>query len=112
MKTIFEKILDKEINTNFLYEDEFCAAFNDIAPVAPIHCLIIPKIKIINLKESVSEYVETMGHLMAAVPEVAKIVCPNNDFRLVINNGETAGQTVFYLHIHLLSGRKFNWPPG
>lgn len=112
MTSIFEKILNKEIKTKFIYEDDYCVAFNDIQPQAPIHCLIIPKNKLVNLKEATKEHIEILGNLMCAVPKVAKIVCPDQDFRIIINNGEQASQTVFYLHVHLLSGRNFSWPPG
>ncbi len=112
MSTIFEKILAKEIPANIVYEDEFCLAFNDIEPQAPVHCLLIPKLKIINLKEVTQNHSEILGQMMCAIPKVAKIVCPSHDFRIVINNGKNASQTVFYLHIHLLAGRSFTWPPG
>lgn len=112
MSTIFEKILAGEIPTDFIYEDEFCVAFNDIEPQAPVHCLLIPKQKIVNLKTATAADSLVLGHLMCAVPKVASIVCPEQDFRLVINNGANASQTVFYLHVHLLAGRPFTWPPG
>ena len=112
MQTIFEKILSGELATDFLYEDDFCVAFNDISPQAPVHCLIIPKIKIVNLKEDLTQHTAVLGQLMAAVPKVAAIACPKQDFRIVVNNGVNASQTVFYLHIHLLAGRSFSWPPG
>lgn len=112
MTTIFEQILSKEIPTEFIYEDEYCVAFNDIEPQAPVHCLLIPKTKIVNLKEADVQHVELLGRLMCAVPKVAKLVCPEQDFRIVVNNGAAASQTVFYLHVHILAGRNFNWPPG
>lgn len=111
-ETIFEKIISGEMPSKFLYEDDFCVAFNDISPQAPVHCLVIPKIKIINLKNSLETHEKILGKLMIAIPKVAAIVCPGQDFRIVINNGDKAGQTVFYLHLHLLAGRDFSWPPG
>jgi len=112
MSTIFERILSGELATDFVYEDDFCAAFHDIEPQAPVHCLIIPKTKIVNLKKINSDQNLILGNLLCAVPKVAAAVCPEQDFRIVVNNGADVGQTVFYLHIHLLAGRAFAWPPG
>ena len=112
MSTIFERILSGELATDFVYEDEYCVAFNDIEPQAPVHCLIIPKTKIVNLKAIDGDQSLILGNLLCAVPKVAAAVCPGQDFRIVVNNGANAGQTVFYLHIHLLAGRDFGWPPG
>lgn len=112
MSTIFEQILNKSIPCDFIYEDDYCVAFNDIEPQAPVHCLLIPKQKLVNLKDANSDNEHVLGKLMSAIPKVTDIICPGQDFRIVVNNGANASQTVFYLHIHILSGRKFNWPPG
>ncbi|MES2615794.1 MAG: histidine triad nucleotide-binding protein [Bdellovibrionota bacterium] len=110
--SIFEKILNKEIPCNPVYEDEFTFAFNDMSPQAPIHVLIIPKKKIVNVNEMQEEDVEFAGRVLFAAQKIAKILNVNTGFRLVFNNGEQAGQTVFYMHCHFLAGRHFSWPPG
>ena len=109
--TIFSKIINKEIPADIVYEDEKCIAFNDISPQAPTHILVIPKKEIPKLSESDESDRELLGHLLF----VAKKITDENkikDFRLVVNNGAEAGQTVFHLHIHILAGRVFGWPPG
>lgn len=112
-KTIFEKILDKEIPCSPVYEDDFTFAFHDIQPQAPIHILIIPKRKIVNVNFMQEHDVEMVGHILYAAKQIAKkCEVSENGFRLVFNNGEQAGQTVFYMHCHFLAGRNLSWPPG
>ena len=112
MTTIFSKIINKEIPADIIYEDDFCLAFKDIAPQAPIHFLVIPKItEIDKLSSAQNKHQELLGHLLLKAKEIAKNQ-NLEDFRLIINNGENAGQTVFHLHIHILAGRNFKWPPG
>jgi len=111
MSTIFGKIIRKEIPAQILYEDEQCLAFRDLHPQAPVHVLIIPKRAIPKLGDVTEKDAETLGHLMTKVPVIAKQL-GLEDFRVVINSGERAGQTVFHLHLHLLGGRAFAWPPG
>lgn len=106
---IFCKIANKEIPSNFLYEDDFTVAFNDLSPQAPIHILVIPKKHFASLNELDDE--KTMSALLNAVKNVTKKF-GLTEYRTVINTGESAGQTVFHLHIHILAGRAFNWPPG
>lgn len=106
---IFCKIANNEIPSNFLYEDDFTVAFNDLSPQAPIHILVIPKKHYASLNELDDE--KTMSALLNAVKNVAKKL-GLTEYRTVINTGESAGQTVFHLHIHILAGRAFNWPPG
>lgn len=106
---IFCKIANKEIPSNFIYEDEFAVAFNDLSPQAPTHVLVIPKKHFASLAEL--DDVEVLGGLMNAVRQTA-IKLGLTDYRTVINTGEKAGQTVFHIHVHLLAGRAFNWPPG
>lgn len=106
---IFCKIAHKEIPSNLIFEDEDVVAFNDLAPQAPTHILIIPKkhySSILDLKEPV-----IAANILLAANKIASKKNIKN-FRLVINTGEEAGQSVFHLHLHLLSGRKMNWPPG
>ena len=109
--TIFQKIINGEIPCEKLYEDEFCIAFNDISAQAPIHFLVIPKKPIVSLLEINEEDRKLLGHLLLVGRNIAKSKNLNN-WRTVINTGEESGQTVFHLHIHFLSGRKMNWPPG
>lgn len=111
MSEIFTKIINREISADIVYEDEKCLAFKDINPQAPVHILLIPKKEIPSVREIKTEDQELMGHLMTKVPEIAT-KSNLNSYRLVINTGEDAGQTVFHLHIHILGGRKLGWPPG
>ena len=107
-KTIFEKIIDKELPSNIIYEDDKCIAIEDIAPKAPIHILIIPKKPIQKLSEATKNDEALLGHLMIVVKKVAEQFHVEDGFNVVINNGEKAGQTVFHLHIHLLAGKNFS----
>lgn len=111
MAEIFTKIINKEIPADIVYEDELCLAFKDINPQAPVHVLLIPKKKISSTQEIKNEDQQIMGHLMVKIPEIAKKL-KLSSYRLVINTGENAGQTVFHIHIHILGGRKMIWPPG
>ena len=111
-KTIFDKIISKEIPAEIVYEDEKCLAFKDVNPQAPIHILIIPKKSIAKVADADIEDQNILGHLLLKASEIAEVLGVKDAFRLVINNGEEAGQTVFHLHIHLLAGRPLNWPPG
>jgi histidine triad (HIT) family protein len=111
-ETIFDKIISKEIPADIVYEDEICLAFKDANPQAPIHILIIPKKSIAKVADAETEDQNILGHLLLKASEIAEMLGVKDAFRLVINNGERAGQTVFHLHIHLLAGRPLNWPPG
>ena len=111
MDNIFLKIINREIPADIIYEDDISIAFNDISPQAPTHILIIPKKEIQKISEADENDKELLGHLLL----VAKKITDENDikdFRMVINNGAEAGQTVFHLDIHILAGRAFGWPPG
>ena len=110
--SIFQKIIDRSIAADIVFEDDRCLAFKDVRPVAPIHVLIIPKKPIPKLSEATAEDLELLGYLLVKAREVASLLGCEDAFRLVINNGAEAGQTVFHLHIHLLAGRAFSWPPG
>ena len=111
-ETIFQKIIDKELPADIVYEDDSCLAFKDINPVAPVHILIIPKKRIEKISDSNTEDKELLGHLFLVAGNIARDLGIEDAFRLVVNNGAGAQQTVFHLHIHLIAGREFSWPPG
>ena len=111
-KTLFEKIIDKEIPAEIIYEDEIAIVIKDINPQAPTHLLIIPKKVIPKLSDSSDDDKNVLGHLMLIARDISNELGLDETFRLVVNNGAKAGQSVFHLHIHLLSGRPLNWPPG
>lgn len=110
--TLFEKIAAGEIPADIVYEDEHCLAFHDIAPAAPVHVLLVPRKVIPRINEGGEANKDLLGHLMAKVPEVAAKLLLQDGYRVVINNGEHGGETVPHLHIHILGGRKLEWPPG
>lgn len=103
--TIFGKIARGEIPVEFVYEDEHCVAINDINPQAPVHVLVIPRKPIVKLADAKPDDQALLGHLMLAVGNIARQLGVADGFRLVVNNGEGGGQTVFHLHLHLLAGR-------
>ena len=109
--TIFQKIIDKEIPADIVFEDDRILAFRDIQPQAPTHILIIPKKKIVNIAEMKEADTALVGELFFRAKAIAETL-GLEDYRLVTNNGTGAGQSVFHLHIHLLGGRPFMWPPG
>ncbi len=110
--TLFEKIINKEIPAEIIYEDDFSIVIEDINPQAPTHLLIIPKKVIPKLSDASNEDQEILGHLMLVAGKIADQLGLDETFRLVVNNGAKAGQSVFHLHLHLISGRPLNWPPG
>ena len=110
--SIFTKIKNKEIPGNIVYEDDQCFAIEDINPQAPTHLLIIPKKPIPKLSDASEQDKELLGHLMWVAGEISRELGLDETFRLVTNNGAKAGQSVFHLHLHLLSGRPLQWPPG
>jgi len=103
--TIFGKIISGEIPSEFIYEDEHCIAIHDVNPQAAVHVLIIPKKAIPRLVDAQVEDQALLGHLMLAVGKVAEQLGVTDAFRLVVNNGAGAGQTVFHLHLHLIAGQ-------
>lgn len=112
-KTIFEKIIDREIPAAILYEDDRVIAFRDIKPQAPVHALIVPKKPIARIAEAHAEDREVLGHLLVKAAEVARqLGVSETGFRLVLNNGPDAGEAVPHLHCHILGGRALGWPPG
>jgi histidine triad (HIT) family protein len=110
--TIFGKIIRREIPADVVYEDDLCLAFKDITPQAPVHVLVIPKKPIAKLADAESQDHALMGHLLLTVKRVAEQLGLEKGYRVVINTGEDGGQTVYHMHLHLLGGRKMNWPPG
>jgi histidine triad (HIT) family protein len=111
-ETLFSKIIAREIPADIVYEDDECLAFRDINPQAPVHILVIPKKPIPKIADANDSDEALLGHLMTVASKIAKDEGYGDAFRLVINNGEDAGQAVFHLHVHLLAGRGFTWPPG
>lgn len=113
-KTIFKRIIDKEIPSKIVYEDELCLAFNDVSPQAPVHVLIIPKTTDICSTNDVNEDNSfIIGHIFCVIPKIAKVLGVSDDgYRVVTNCGKSACQTVPHLHFHIIGGRDFTWPPG
>ena len=109
---IFQKIIDKTIPAKIVHEDDRCLAFHDVGPKAPVHVLLIPK-KVIPTHADVTEAdAAVVGHLHVVAAKLAKDLGLTDGYRLVINCGDHGGQTVPHLHLHLLGGREFAWPPG
>lgn len=111
-ESIFTQILKKKIPGDIVYEDNDCFAIKDINPQAPIHLLIIPKKHIAKVSDASHEDKELLGSMLLASKKIAKKFDLNDNYRLVINNGAKAGQTVFHIHIHLLGGKSLSWSPG
>jgi len=114
-ETIFSKIIRKEIPSQIVFEDEDVLAFKDINPQAPVHILIIPKITEIENTTQIdsSKHSQLLGKLFDVANKLAKdFKIDKSGFRIVINSGADSGQEVAHLHLHLLGGRKMNWPPG
>jgi histidine triad (HIT) family protein len=109
---IFQKIIDRQIKADIVYEDDRCLAFRDINPQAPVHVLLIPR-KVIPTHDAVTEEDrELLGHLHLVAARLAQQLGLKDGYRLVLNCREKAGQTVPHLHLHLLGGRPMGWPPG
>ncbi len=111
--TLFEQIINREVPAQIIHEDDQCVAFRDINPQAPIHVLVIPKKAIPRLGEATDSDEALLGHLLLTAAEVAKREgIAENGYRLVVNQGWHAGESVPHLHVHLLGGRQMKWPPG
>lgn len=106
--SIFTRIMNGEIPADKVYEDDECICIKDIAPKAPVHVLLIPRKPIPRLVDATDEDQALLGRLMVKAGEIAKELGVGDAFRLVVNNGEEAGQTVFHLHLHILGGKLFN----
>jgi histidine triad (HIT) family protein len=111
-KTVFEKIAAREIPATFVHEDALCFAIRDIAPQAPTHILVIPKRRVTRASETETADGALLGHLIVTAGKIARDLGLDDGFRLVINSGKQAGETVPHLHVHLLGGRDLAWPPG
>ena len=110
--SIFAKIINKQIPADIVYEDDLCLAFRDMNPQAPVHLLLVPKKPLDMLTSAQEEDQALLGHLLLAAGTIARQLKIDGAFRLVINNGEESGQSVFHVHLHILAGRPFRWPPG
>ena len=111
-KTIFKRIIDKEIPAKIVYEDDLCLAFEDINPQAPVHLLVIPKKEIPSIDALSEEDGPLLAHLMVVIKQLAAGRNLGGGYRVVSNCGPDAGQSVEHLHFHLLGGRVMAWPPG
>lgn len=112
-KTIFQKIIDREIPAKLAHEDEHCIAIHDVNPQAPVHVLIIPKKHLARVGEATPADQALLGHLLLTAAGVAKkLGLAESGYRLVINNGRDGGESVPHLHVHLLGQRPLAWPPG
>ena len=112
MKTLFERIIAREIPAKIEYEDDLCIVIHDIDPQAPTHLLAIPKQVIPRISEVDPEQEPLLGHLLRKAASVASTLNLESGFRIVINNGKDGGETVPHLHVHVLGGRPMVWPPG
>jgi histidine triad (HIT) family protein len=111
--TLFEQIINREVPAQIIYEDDQCLAFRDINPQAPTHVLVIPKKAITRLEEATDSDEPLLGHLLLTAAEVAKREgIAQNGYRLIVNQGWHAGESVPHLHVHVLGGRQMKWPPG
>ena len=111
-KTIFQRIIDREIPARIEYEDDRCLVIHDIQPQAPVHVLIIPKKPIARVDSAGPEDEALLGHLLLTGAAIAKKLGLANGYRLVVNNGPDACESVPHVHVHLLAKRQMGWPPG
>ncbi len=111
-QTIFQKIIDREIPADIVFEDDRCLAFRDVSPQAPTHVLVIPKRAIPSLDAVGDDDAQLMGHLWQVIRDLARQLDLGSGSRVVVNCGADGGQTVDHLHFHLLGGRAMTWPPG
>jgi histidine triad (HIT) family protein len=112
MTCIFCKIIQGQIPSTPLFQDELGYAFADINPKAPTHVLIVPREHIPSLDEGSPDHQALLGHLLLAAASIARAKGLKDGYRIVVNTGEDGGQTVHHLHLHLLGGRMLTWPPG
>ena len=111
-KTVFQRIIDREIPATVVYEDDRCLAFHDVNPQAPTHVLVIPKKPIVSLATLDASDAELVGHLFVIASRLAAELGLTGGYRTVVNCGPDGGQTVDHLHVHVLGGRRLTWPPG
>lgn len=111
-KTLFTKIIEGEIPGDFVHRDDRCVVIRDINPQAPVHLLVIPVKPLVGIQGADDDDLDLLGHLMLTARAMAAREGLNSGYRLVINAGEDGGQSVDHLHVHVLGGRRMNWPPG
>ena len=111
-KTLFQRIIDGEMDADIVHADEQCVAFRDIDPQAPTHILIVPRKPIPSLDDLKEEDADLVGHLFVVARDLARDEGLRDGYRTVINCGDDGGQSVYHLHLHLLGGRRLQWPPG
>ena len=111
-KSVFQKIIDREVPARIEYEDEHCVVIHDTHPQAPVHLLVIPRKAVARLAEASAGDQALLGHLLLTAAAVARKLNLTDGYRLVINSGPLAGESVPHLHVHLLAGRQMTWPPG
>jgi histidine triad (HIT) family protein len=111
-KTIFQRIIDNEIPAKIIYEDDQCLAFHDVSPQAPTHVLVIPKQPIESIAAVADDDADLIAHMWLVIRDLAKQLKLDRGYRVVVNCGREAGQSVDHLHFHLLGGRPMKWPPG
>ena len=111
-KTLFQRIADREIPADIVFEDDLCIAFRDIAPKAPTHILIVPRKPIPTLDDLEEEDEQLIGHLFLVAKQVAQTEGLSNGYRTIFNCGREGGQEVHHLHLHVMGGRQMLWPPG
>jgi histidine triad (HIT) family protein len=112
VKTIFQRIIDKEIPAKIVHEDDRCLAFHDVSPQAPTHILVIPKKPIESIAAIGSDDADLLGHMWLVIRDIARQQNLGRGYRVVVNSGRDGGQSVDHLHFHLLGGRQMTWPPG
>ena len=111
-KTVFQRIIDHEVPARIEHEDEHCIVIHDINPQAPVHLLVIPKKPIARVSDAGADDQALLGHLLLTAGTVARKLGLADGFRLVVNNGRLASESVPHLHVHLLAKRQMRWPPG
>lgn len=111
-KTVFQRIIDKEIPAKIIFEDDQCLAFHDVAPQAPTHVLVIPKRPITSIATMMDEDANLVAHVWRVIRDLAKQLNLDKGYRVVVNCGRDGGQSVDHLHFHVLGGRQMTWPPG
>ena len=111
-KTIFKRIIDKEIPAKIVHEDDLCMAFHDVSPQAPVHVLVIPKKEIVSTDQLTEDDAVLLGHIYGVIRKLVKDLGLDGGYRVVTNCGNDGGQSVYHLHFHLLGGRQMRWPPG
>jgi len=111
-KTVFQRIIDRELPARIEHEDEHCIVLHDLHPQAPVHLLVIPKRVIERVGAAQPEDAQLLGHLLLVAGAMARKLNLASGFRLVMNHGSHGGESVPHLHVHLLGGRALAWPPG